>query len=80
MSALPIPAPDVSDLSDAELLDHIAETGKQFLDAHSRYLASSCLADKGDRDRWYLAQRAALLERARRPQMVARMEQERGLA
>lgn len=69
----------VSSLSDEALQAHIVACGAQMLDAERRYRETSCLSDAGERDSWWLAERIALIERGRRPQIVAAMEQARGL-
>lgn len=70
----------LSALSDAALHQYIKDSGRLMLEAEERYQRESFLADKGERDGLWLTQRLALMERARRPAIVAAMEKERGLA
>lgn len=67
-------------LSDAEIQERIAFCAAEFIAAHRRYEQSGCFADAGSRDAWYHAECDALIERGKRPGVVARMESERGLA
>jgi hypothetical protein len=66
------------DMTDNELERHIRDCGGQMLLAMARYERYGDFADRGDADRWLALQNAAI--RARSPEMVAKLEKERGLA
>jgi hypothetical protein len=68
----------LSDMTDNELERHIRDCGGQMLLAMARYERYGDFADRGDADRWLALQNAAI--RARSPEMVAKLEKERGLA
>lgn len=71
----------LSRLSDGELEERIERFGRLMLEAHARFLRRPyALEDRAERDRWWLAHRAVLLERGRRKRTVQAMERERGLA
>lgn len=73
--------PPLNRLSDGELQERIERFGRLMLEAHARYLRRPyAVADRAECYRWWLEQKAVLHERARRRRIVARMEQEMGLA
>lgn len=67
-----------AEMTDVERERHIASCGDLMLAAYARYEASSDLQDRGEADRWRLAQAEAI--RARRPGYVASLELARGLS
>lgn len=69
-------------MDDDELQAHIEHCGRQLLAAQQMIEGGTpdYFAIMGERDRWLREQHAALVERARRPHIVARMEAERRLA
>lgn len=71
----------LSRLTDAELQARIDRFAALMLEAEERYKQRPyALEDRVERDRCWIAHRQCLLERGRRARIVARMEQERGLA
>jgi hypothetical protein len=72
-------AQEVSELSDSALQERIRECGEKMLAADMLYGSSSDLAYAGERDFWWMQERLALIERGRRPGVVAGMEAARGL-
>jgi hypothetical protein len=79
MSTCDKPA-DLSALSDEDLQDYIHACAKRFLAAQERWEATGEFSAIGDRDRYWGWEAEALRERGSRPHLVARLEQERGLA
>lgn len=73
-----IPASALSDMTDAELEQHIVDLGWLMLDAYARYESTSDLQYRGEADRYRILQAEAI--RARRPGFVASLEAARGMA
>jgi hypothetical protein len=69
----------LSAMSDAQLCEYIDACGKAMLAAGERWQTGGLIADKGERDGLWLAERAALQERGKRAHLVGAMERERGL-
>lgn len=68
-------------LTDAELQARIERFSAQMLEAAARFEQRPFdIADRAERDRCWVAQRALLKERARRKGIVKAMEEGRGLA
>lgn len=65
-------------LTDAELESHIKSCTYLMERAYAAYEASSCLSDRGESDRWRILRDEAV--KSRGASLVARLEQERGLA
>lgn len=59
---------------------YINACARRMFDSQKRYEATGCFAEAGARDYWYRAEANALVERGNRPEVVARLERERGIA
>ena len=64
-------------MTPAELESHIVECGERMKASMAMYSISSAFSDRGDADFWRISMEHAI--RARTPETVARMEEERGL-
>jgi hypothetical protein len=71
---------DPAQLSDAELAAYIEHCGGQMLAANMLFEGTGDAAMREVRQQWLSRQEAALLERQRRPEVVAAMEKDRGLS
>jgi hypothetical protein len=69
----------VSELSDSALQERIQACGESMLAADMLYRETSDVGYAGERDFWWLQERMALVERGRRPGVVASMEKARNL-
>lgn len=56
----------LSQVPDAELDARIERFGERMLAADARFKQSGDIADRSERDRWWVAKRMHLIERARR--------------
>jgi hypothetical protein len=70
----------VWDMTDTELQQRIQFCAEQFMAAQREWEQTGDFAAVGTRDYWWQAESEALRERGSRPQVVAQMEAERGLA
>jgi hypothetical protein len=80
LAAMPDHITEIStrSMSDAELEKHIRDCAWLMEDAMARYYETGCFSHRGDADRFRLLMEEAI--RGRSPEVIERMEQERGLA
>lgn len=71
----------LSRIADGELQERTERFGRLMCEADERYKQRPyAIDDRAERDRWWLALRAVLHERARRRRIVEAMEKGAGLA
>lgn len=68
--------PPLPSLSDEELQARIERFARLMLDAQERFQRSKDIADRAERDRWWIAQKAVMTERARRRRVTRAVEEE----
>lgn len=69
----------LSDMSDNALQLWVSFCAERMEEADQRYQDTGCFAAAGDRARWWLREREALVERGCRAHLVMAMERARGL-
>lgn len=69
--------PPLTTISDADLQARIDRFSRLMLEAQERYRRSDDIADRAERDRWWIAQKAVLTERARRRRVTHAKQEER---
>lgn len=67
----------LSALPDEELEARIDRFGQQMLAADMRFKHTHAIEDRAERDRWWLAKRMCVIERARRRRVAGSIEEER---
>lgn len=67
-------------LTEAELQARIDRFAAQMLSAEERFKKTGAIEDRAERDQCWIAQRKLLMERARRGEIVEKMEKGQGLA
>lgn len=69
----------LSALPDEELDARIDRFGRQMLAADMRFKHTHAIEDRAERDRWWLAKRMCVIERARRRRVAAIDQEEKKL-